>query len=83
MVGGAEQRILHIDDVAAQVDRNDLAAAVAGQLVANGESGNQQAGVLGLVPVPHEELAGLDLPQGERQREDRFAVVVGELFAHA
>ena len=62
VIGRAEQRVLQIDDVAAHVDRDDLAAAVSGQLVAVGKARKQKAGILRLVAVPHQELGGLNLP---------------------
>ena len=74
MVGDAEQRILQVDDVALHVDRQDLAAAIAGMLVAKGEAGQQQAGILRLVAVPDEILPGFEPPGREWQSEDRLAV---------
>ena len=49
------------------VPYRELPPAVPGALVAEGEAGQQQAGVLRLVSVPREILAGIDLPARERR----------------
>jgi hypothetical protein len=38
VVGDTEQTVLQVDQVALHVDREDLASAIAGDLVANGKA---------------------------------------------
>jgi len=78
MISHAEQRILEVDEVAPDVDRQDLPPAASGDLVAECVSVDQHAAVARGFPIPDDILARVELATGERQGKDRRTVVIAE-----
>ena len=56
MTGDPEQRVLQVDEITLHVDRQDLPPAIPRQLVATGETHQQNAALLGFVAIPHDIL---------------------------
>ena len=69
VVGGHQQRILQVDDVALEMERQDLPRAAAHHLVAISEARQQNAALVGLLPVPHDVMARFQPAPRVRQGE--------------
>ena len=75
MVGGAQQRVLEIDQLAFHVDRKDLAVAVGDDLVPRGIARKQNGAMIRAIEFADDVAALLHRLDGVREREDRGPVV--------
>ena len=78
VVGDVEEDVLEIERFARNVDRKDLPAAVAGQLLPVGEARDQDSAAGRQLTFANRVAAGREGFHRVRQREDGLAIVVGQ-----
>src|SRR5688500_1439237 len=66
----AQQRVLKIGEISFHVDRKDLAAAIAGDLLAEREAGKDQAAMLGLITRANDIFLRTEAEESVRKRQN-------------